>query len=179
MVMEYFGFLPSGSRMAWIEPGYTDPQVAHAARMTWDHAYDGAGNWPFNTAYASSFVGLDAFVTRLRSLEDLEQFIAAGIPVITSQAFRADELDGAGYDSAGHLLVVVGFTTTGDVVVNDPAAPSNEAVRRIYPRAQFEQVWLRTKRHTPSGAVASGSGGIAYVIKPFWRPLPAGGDGAW
>ncbi len=179
MVMEYFGFRPSRASMAWIEPAYTDPQVAHAARMTWDHSYDGAGNWPFNTAYAASFVGLDAFVTRLRSLEDLERLIAAGIPVITSQAFRDDELDDAGYGSAGHLFVVVGFTRTGDVIVNDPASPSNEAVRRIYPRAQVEQVWLRTKRHTPSGAVASGSGGVAYVIKPFWRPLPAGGDGSW
>ncbi len=179
MVMEYFGIGPSRDDMDWIEPGYTDPQVAHAARMTWDYAYQGAGNWPFNTAYAASFTGLEAFVTRLHSLDDLERLIAAGIPVVTSQSFQPSELDGAGYGTAGHLFVVVGFTEDGDVVVNDPASSSNEAVRRVYPREQFEQVWLRTKRHLADGSVAGGSGGIAYIIHPYDVPLPDGGDGSW
>ncbi|PSL06914.1 peptidase C39-like protein [Haloactinopolyspora alba] len=179
MVMEYFGAGPSSTEMDWIEPGYTDPQVAHAARVTWDHAYQGAGNWPFNTAYAASSGKLDAFVTRLRSLDDLERLIAAGIPVVTSQSFTADELDGAGYGTAGHLFVVVGFTADGDVVVNDPAADSNDSVRRVYPREQFERVWLRTQRRLADGSVAGGSGGIAYVIRPYDVPLPDGGHGSW
>ena len=41
--------------------------VDYAARHTFDYAYDGAGNWPFNTAYAARF-GLEGFVTRLRDL---------------------------------------------------------------------------------------------------------------
>jgi hypothetical protein len=178
MVLEHFGVGPTRQDMVWIEPGYTDPQVAHAARMTWDYAYGGAGNWPFNTAYAASF-GLDAFVTRLHSLADLERLIAAGIPVVTSQSFTEDELTGAGYGTAGHLFVVVGFTADGDVVVNDPAADSNDAVRRVYQREQFEQVWLRTRRTLPNGDTASGSGGIAYVIRPHDVALPDGGAGAW
>lgn len=35
--------------------------------MTWDYEYEGSGNWPFNTAYAGSFSGIDARVTRLHS----------------------------------------------------------------------------------------------------------------
>ncbi|TDE01288.1 peptidase C39 family protein [Jiangella asiatica] len=174
MVMEFYGVHPSDDDLDWIEPGYTDPQVAHAARSTWDYAYEGGGNWPFNTAYATSFGGLDGFVTRLRSLDDLERLIAAGIPVVTSQSFVRGELEGAGYDTSGHLFVVVGFTDDGDVIVNDPAAPSNDAVRRVYPREQFEQVWLRTRRQLPDGGTAGGSGGIAYVIRPVDADLPDG-----
>ncbi|WP_205856501.1 C39 family peptidase, partial [Phytoactinopolyspora endophytica] len=74
MVMEYFGAVPSRDDMAWIDAGYTDPQVAHAARMTWDNLLEGTGNWSFNTAYAATFPEVDAFVTRLRSLDDVERF---------------------------------------------------------------------------------------------------------
>jgi hypothetical protein len=61
---------------------------------------------------------------------------------------------------------VVGFTADGDVVVNDPASPSNDAVRHVYQREQFEQIWLRTKRINAKGGVSGASGGIAYLIKP-------------
>ncbi|PWW65674.1 C39 family peptidase [Actinokineospora spheciospongiae] len=163
MVVEYWGKRPSADDLAWVDPTYADRSVDHAARATYDHDYDGTGNWPFNTAYAASY-GLSAHVTRLRSLTELEAHIARGIPVVTSQSFRADELDGAGYGTAGHLMVVVGFTAEGDVIANDPASPDNAAVRHVYKRAQFENIWLRTKRYTASGAVAGGSGGIAYII---------------
>ena len=62
------GLGPSAADLAWIDPALADPCVDHAARFTFDAAYDGTGNWPFNTAYAAHF-GLDAFVTRLRSLQ--------------------------------------------------------------------------------------------------------------
>nr|WP_281353472.1 peptidase C39 family protein [Phytoactinopolyspora mesophila] len=181
MVMEYFGVVPPRGDMDWIEAGYTDPQVAHAARSTWDHAFEGAGNWSFNTAYAASFRQLDAYTTRLRSLDDIERFIDAGIPVVTSQSFAEDELDGAGYSTAGHLMVVTGFTDDGDVVVNDPAAVSNASVRRVYDREQFEQVWLRTQRPLAGGGIGAGPGGIVYIIKPYEHDLPdaAGPDESW
>ncbi|MFE9202611.1 peptidase C39 family protein [Micromonospora sp. NPDC007230] len=172
MVLEYYGKLPSTEDMSWITPGYTDPQVAYAARMTWDFEYEGAGNWPFNTAYAASFPGIDAKVTRLHSLDEVERFIKAGIPVITSQSFLGNELDGSNYGTSGHLFVIVGFTADGDVIVNDPASSSNDAVRNVYKRAQFEQIWLRTKRYRANGTVAGGSGGIAYLIKPTDRAWP-------
>ncbi|MBM7491997.1 hypothetical protein JOD64_003219 [Micromonospora luteifusca] len=172
MVVEYWGRKPSAADTSWVDPTYPDPTVNHAARMTYDYAYDGAGNWPFNTAYAASFPGLESRVTRLHSLDELERFIAAGIPVVTSQSFLASELDGANYGTSGHLFVVVGFTADGDVIVNDPASSSNDVVRNVYKRAQFEQIWLRTKRTNASGGVSGGSGGIAYLIKPTSKPWP-------
>ncbi|MFE9955974.1 C39 family peptidase [Micromonospora sp. NPDC005299] len=172
MVVEYWGRKPSAADTAWVDPSYADPTVDHAARMTYDYEYEGAGNWPFNTAYAASFPGLDARVTRMHSLDEVERFIKAGIPVITSQSFLASELDGANYGTSGHLFVIVGFTADGDVIVNDPASSSDDAVRNVYKREQFEEIWLRTKRHRANGTVASGSGGIAYLIKPTNRPWP-------
>ncbi|NYE48173.1 hypothetical protein HDA32_003293 [Spinactinospora alkalitolerans] len=157
MVVEYWGRSPSEEDLAWVAPGHADPTVDHAARRTYDHAYAGAGNWSFNVAYAATY-GLDAHVTRLRSLADVERLILRDVPVVTSQSFRADELDGAGYGTDGHIMVVVGFTEDGDVIANDPASSDNDAVRRVYPRAQFEDVWLRTTN--------GGSGGIAYIITP-------------
>ncbi|SIQ66159.1 C39 family peptidase [Micromonospora avicenniae] len=172
MVIEYWGRKPSEADTAWVDPTYPDPTVNHAARMTFDYAYDGAGNWPFNTAYAASFTGLEGRVTRLHSLDEVERFIAAGIPVVTSQSFLASELDGANYGTSGHLFVVVGFTADGDVIVNDPASSSNEVVRNVYQREQFEQIWLRTKRINASGGVSGGSGGVAYLIKPVDKAWP-------
>ncbi|MGH3877499.1 MAG: C39 family peptidase [Actinophytocola sp.] len=173
MVVEYWGRGPKADDLAWVDPSFADPSVDHAARFTYDKDYDGTGNWPFNTAYAASF-GLAAHVTRLGSLAELERYILAGVPVITSQSFLESELDGAGYGTAGHLMVVVGFTADGDVIANDPASSSNDAVRNVYQREQFENIWLRTKRYDADGDVASGSGGIAYVIAPVDKKLPRG-----
>ncbi|WP_151774914.1 peptidase C39 family protein [Streptomyces abyssomicinicus] len=172
MIIEYWGRKPTAEQLAWVNPEFADPQVCHAARFTYDHQYQGCGNWPFNAAYAATYPGLQGVVTRLGSLTDLETLIAAGIPVITSQSFLASELTGAGYGTSGHLMTVIGFTADGDVVANDPASPSNEAVRRVYQRREWENIWLRTKRYNASGKVASGTGGVCYLYFPA-HPTPA------
>jgi hypothetical protein len=159
MVMRYFGKGPTASDYAWTS--YQDGYVDHAARYTFDYAYDGTGNWPFNTAYAARH-SLDAFVTRLYTLRDAEAFINAGIPLVASIAFGKGELDGAPISSTpGHLVVIRGFTSAGNVIVNDPAASTNSTVRRVYNRAQFEKAWQR------------GSGGVVYVIRPASQALPS------
>lgn len=162
MVLDYWNAGPTDAETAWVDPTDADPQVDHAARFVYDYNYQGAGNWPFNTAYAGTR-GLEAFVTRLRSLQEAEQFIKAGIPLVVSLSFKKSELDGAGYGTNGHLLVIVGFDENGDVVVNDPAShliPSNDEVRVTYDREQFESAWV------------GHSGGISYVIHPESTPLP-------
>ncbi|MFI1283363.1 peptidase C39 family protein [Streptomyces sp. NPDC020858] len=166
MVVEFWGRKASATALTWVKPGYSDPQICHAARSTYDAAYKGCGNWPFNAAYAATYRELAGVVTRLTSLTDLETLVRAGIPVITSQSFRREELTGAGYGTAGHLMTVVGFTAAGDVIANDPHAPDNPAVRRVYKRAEWETIWLRTKRTATAGKVTSGSGGICYLYVP-------------
>ena len=161
MVLAYWGTGPTPADIAWVAPP-VDAVVDHAARQVFDYAYDAAGNWPFNTAYAARF-GLVAFVTRLRSLTEAEAFVAAGIPLVASVSFHESELTGAGYSTGGHLLVIRGFTREGDVVVNDPAShlvADNAQVRAVYGRAELEAAWMR------------GSGGIVYVIHPRAVPLP-------
>lgn len=162
MVLGYYRKLPPARSYAWVPSGHPNPFVDHAARQVFDHAYDGAGNWPFNTAYAAPLAG-KAFVTRLRSMREAEKLILAGIPVVISIAFGRGELSGAPISSSnGHLLVVVGFGRSGNVMVNDPAAPGNGSVRRTYSRAQLERAWL------------DASGGLAYVIHDAAHPLPGG-----
>ncbi|WP_238384731.1 peptidase C39 family protein [Segeticoccus rhizosphaerae] len=161
MVVDYFHKGPNSQEMSWVDPSYADPQVDFTARNVFDYTYDGTGNWPFNTAYASTR-GLNSFVTRLRSLTEAEQFIKAGIPLVVSLSFSKDDLDGAGYGTNGHLMVLVGFDKTGNVVVNDPAShliPSNDQVRFTYDRKQFENAW-------------SHSGKTVYVNYPRSKTLP-------
>jgi len=165
MVVEFWARGPSADDLAWVDPSYADPSVDFAARSTYDAAYRGTGNWPFNAAYAAHF-GLETFVTQLRSLAEAEQFIRAGIPLVGSIAARPGELHGFLFSggTSGHLVVIVGFDAAGNPIVNDSAAWSDATVRRVYDRAEFERVWLR------------GSGGTVYVIHPpevAFPPPPA------
>ena len=166
MILAYWGRKPSAEDLEWVNPDYADPQVCHAARHTFDYQYDGCGNWPFNAAYAATYRNMESVVTRLSSLSDVEKLVAAGIPVITSQSFIESELDGAGYGTAGHLMTVVGFTEEGDIIANDPASDDNDAVRHVYKRRQWENIWLRTKRKDADGKVKSGTGGVCYLYFP-------------
>ncbi|WP_045862528.1 peptidase C39 family protein [Streptomyces sp. WMMB 714] len=166
MIIEYWGRKPSAKDLEWVDPSYEDPQVCHAARHAFDYQYEGCGNWPFNAAYAATYRDMEGVVTRLESLTDAERLVAAGIPLITSQSFIESELDGAGYGTAGHLMTVVGFTDDGDVIANDPASEDNDAVRNVYKRRQWENIWLRTKRKDADGKVKSGTGGVCYLYFP-------------
>jgi hypothetical protein len=159
MVLSHAGTLPPTT-----DTGSVD--VARVAAEVADPAY-GAGNWPFNTAWAATLTG-HAFVTRLRDLRDAERFIDAGIPLVASVAYPSGALRGAptrGTD--GHLVVIRGFTADGRVVTNDPASPTQRRVRRTYDRGEFERAWLR------------GSGGLVYVIHRDDQVLPPGGRAAW
>jgi Peptidase_C39 like family len=160
MALGFWDRWPRRRQYAWVPDGHRAPEVDFAARSVYDHGYRGAGNWPFNTAYANRF-RTDSFVTRLRSLREAERFIKAGIPLVASVSFGPGELDGAPISSTGgHVLVVRGFTADGRVIVNDPAASRNRGVRRVYRRGQFADAWV------------GGSGGLVYVIRPQGRALP-------
>jgi hypothetical protein len=144
MVLGFWGFMP----------GPCEPRVRLAVEGVYDWIYDGHGNWPFNTAYAATF-GLDAYVARFTSLDQVEPWVAAGAPVVASLAWGKGDLTGAPIpSSSGHLMVIVGFDGQGNPIVNDPAAASDDEVRRTYQRSEFEALWL------------SQSGGTVYLIFP-------------
>ncbi len=132
----------------------TNVSVPAAARGIFDRVYGGTGNWAFNAAYAGE-LGYSAYITRLPSLAAAEEFTARGQPLAVSLGWKRGELPGAPLPtSEGHLMVLVGFDAAGNPVLNDPAAPNDASVRRTYPRAQFERLWL------------GHSGGLSYVIEP-------------
>jgi peptidase C39-like protein len=142
------------------DTGTCAPRVRAAVEGVFDWIYDGHGNWPFNTAYAATH-GLEGYVARFTSLADAEPWIAAGVPVVISYAWKKSALDGAPIASSnGHLAVLVGFDGAGNPIVNDPAAATDGDVRRTYNRAQLETQWLET------------SGGTVYLIYPPGLAVP-------
>jgi hypothetical protein len=168
MIVEYWGKGPSQHDIDSLPPnkpfddhGRKDGSVDWAAIHTYDRNYDGTGNWPFNAAYAAHY-GLDGTVRQYDTLQSLEYWVRRGVPSVVSIAWnnRAHNphlhLDGADITSTGgHLIVVRGFTRSGDVIANDPASPNNKAVRHVYRRDQFEFLWLHA------------SAGVVYLIKPY------------
>ena len=139
-----------------------DHDVPEVEANVWDSVYKGAGNWPFNVAYSGSFPGMRAYVARFGGIDDLEKWIASGLPLACSVSL--DMLKGKPTGGSGHLIVLVGFTKDGDPVVNDPAWRG--AVRRTYKRADFERAWLYSKR-------------TVYVVHPESMKPPEGGEGRW
>jgi hypothetical protein len=135
--------------------------VRHAVDGVFDWIYDGHGNWPFNTAYAAAN-GFEGYVARFESLAQLESWIAAGVPVVISYAWKKSQLTGAPIPSSnGHLAVLVGFDVDGHPVLDDPAAAADADVRRVVDRTELESLWLET------------SGGTAYLMYPPGHAVPA------
>jgi hypothetical protein len=134
--------------------GPCEPAVRAAVAGIYDWIYDGTGNWPFNTAYAATY-GLQGSVRRLSSMDEIETWVAQGVPVAISFSWGKGQLGGAAVNSsAGHLSVIVGFDSQGSPIVNDPAADSDGEVQRTYLRSELEPLWLEN------------SGGTVYLIKP-------------
>ena len=141
-------------------PGTIEERVRRTVAGVYDPGSDGHGNWPFNTAFAAT-EGMEATVARFTSLNDVEAWLAAGVPVVFSWAWRQGEIAGAATPSSdGHLAVIVGFDAAGNPIVNDPAAATDEDVRRTYDRTELETAWLEA------------SGGTVYLIHPPGHPVP-------
>jgi hypothetical protein len=156
---------PTPSEYQWVldglnDPNHNDPWVDYTARAVYDYHYNGAGNWPFNTAYAASR-GLVGDVTALHDLAEAEIFIRDyHIPLVASVAWNSNKLTGGIKSTNGHLLVIGGFTGDGNVIAYDPASVDDASVRHIYDREQFERAWIPA------------SGGIVYLIRPVGWPTP-------
>jgi hypothetical protein len=146
------------------ELNHSVPETAHAIA---DGRRADTGNWPFNTAYAGHYPGMKAYVTRLGGIAELEDWIAAGIPVIISVSSYLGSDRTSGPDS-GHLIVCVGFTDTGDVVTNDPGVSvrRNVRARRVFAREKVANAWKKSKN-------------AVYLIYPETAKVPVNRLGHW
>jgi hypothetical protein len=98
---------------------------------------------------------MEGYVVRFTSLAQAEPWIAAGVPVVMSIAWKKGDITDSTIPSTnGHLLVLVGFDASGNPIINDPAAATDATVRVKYLRSEFEPLWL------------SSSGGTVYLIYP-------------
>lgn len=130
MVLEYYGH---------------DIKTEEVAARVIDNEVDIYGNWSYNVSYAGS-KGLDAYVQRFNSVDEIKKKIADGIPVIASIKTKSETtLVGAPQTyPSGHLIVIRGFKIKDGeeyIIVNDPASPDLENVRREYELSGFENAW--------------------------------------
>jgi hypothetical protein len=153
MIMAYWGEQLHRSELNY--------DVREAARRVNDPEWPGTGNWAFNVAFAGAHAGMRAYVTRLSDVSELEEWIERGVPVAVSVSYSA--LRGEPNPDSGHLVVCIGFTEAGDVLVNDPG---RSQVRQVYTRANLVKAW----RHSEN---------TVYLIYPENQPTPLDRFGHW
>lgn len=141
-IMEYFG---------------RKVKTSELASIAYDRRNDMYGMWWKACASASLF-GFRSEVRHFRSLDDAYSLIADGIPVAACIAFGDDELEGsATVASDGHVIVIAGFDSDGNVICYDGAFRRKEDGIVAYDRDEFEKAWLVN------------GGGVGYVIRPDER----------
>jgi hypothetical protein len=136
MVMSYFG---------------VDRPTSENALAIYDEEHDMFGNWGRAVQRAGS-LGLDAWLQRFRNWDQVKAMIARGQPVVAGIKFKPGEFPSALYkETAGHLIVIRGFTKSGDPIVNDPA-DRNKGNGVVYKADELGRAWF-------------GCGGVGYVIR--------------
>jgi hypothetical protein len=106
-------------------------------------------------------------VSRLEHLSELEELVRAGIAPILSVSFN--RLNGrSGAAGTGHLVVLIGFDSHGDAVLNDPWAFGKAAgqVRRTVPGRDLLRAWAHSRN-------------TVYVIHPEGWPMPPSRESHW
>ena len=137
--------------------------VPFLVKEIYDPVWKGTGNWALNMAYAGAYPGMRACISRFTDVAEIEDWIAAGLPLGLSVCF--DRLAGKeGGPPNGHLVVCLGFTKDGDPVLNDPARLHH--VHRVVPRKNLISAWS-TSRNT------------VYLIYPESAKLPRDRFGHW
>ena len=108
-----------------------------------------------------------AYITRFGGISELEDWIVAGIPVIISAPFHL-LAPGRKDTGSGHVVTVIGFTETGDVVINDPATnlEKGQKIRHIYDRENVITAWAKSKN-------------TVYLVYPESAKIPQNRFGHW
>lgn len=111
------------------------------------------GNWP-RAAQTLHRFGLRAYVAQIRSFEEIQPFIARGVPLVASiKAFEGDLVSAPYKQVPGHILVIIGVDKDDTVWVNDPYNPDGKAGPRLWTRKEIEKVLI-------------GRGGVVIVAEP-------------
>jgi hypothetical protein len=142
---------PTSTSMVMAYQGVDVPTV-ESALTVYDPEYDLFGNWNRAVQFAGS-MGLDAWLERFSSMDDVRARIAQGQPVIASIRFGAGEFPSNVMDeTAGHLIVIRGFNDAGNAIVNDPAS-KDQGDGIVYNADELARAWF------------GGAGGVAYIIR--------------
>jgi hypothetical protein len=139
-------------------------EVIDVANAAYDQENNLYGNWPRNVQAAFER-GLPARIERFGSLRDVYRTLHSGSLIIASIVAKPGELRNAPYkDTDGHLIVIRGYNSRGDLLVLDPAVSTPELGSLTYAREDMVRVWLLNRR------------GTAYVLWPSTptpTPVPA------
>jgi hypothetical protein len=131
---------PTSVTMVMAYCGVDRPVVENALAI-WDNEHAMFGNWGRAVARAGE-LGLDGWLTRFRSWDQVKQQIAAGQPVVASIRFKKGTFPSAVLPStSGHLIVIRGFTAGGDVIVNDPAS-REKGNGAVYRAEELGRAWF-------------------------------------
>ena len=139
-----------------------DRPVPEIQAAIYDETWKGTGNWPFNTAYAGSFPNMRACVTRFSDVSEIEEWVACGLPVALSVCYN--KLRGKEGEPSGHLVVCVGFSKSGDPIINDPGTSRN--VRKRFKRKNLISAWAHSRN-------------TVYLVYPVNAKLPVDRFGHW
>ena len=132
----------SPTALAMIMPLYAPyPPWPLTVRGCFDPITRAYGSWPQAIHWAAAH-GILGAVEVLWEWETVARILAAGVPVVTSVNFAANQLSGAPMAStSGHLMVLYGVLGS-QVLVADPAAATHDTVLRRYDLEQFNHAWL-------------------------------------
>jgi hypothetical protein len=118
-----------------------------------DPEYEIWGGWPKSAQTLYSF-GFRAYVTQIRSFEEIKSYIARGIPLIISIRAKKGELPSTPYHEVeAHVLVISGLTEDGHVWVEDPYNTDGKKGSRLWTRTEIEKTLI-------------GTGGVVVIAEP-------------
>ena len=127
-----------------------DSKLANVVALAYNVENDMYGVWPANI-WAASRWGVLGYVASFSNWNSVALMLKRNIPIVASIKYKKGELTNAAIEeTSGHLVTIRGLQDKW-VLVNDPAAPSNETVKRKYRLDEFTEVWMKR-------------GGIGYIL---------------
>jgi hypothetical protein len=142
---------PTSVGMVMAYRGVDKPPL-DVAQAIYDNDNDLFGNWGRAVCYPST-LGLDTYLTRFSSMDEARAMVAQGQPVIASIRFKRGEFpSNVSQSSNGHLIVIRGFTSEGDPIVNDPAS-KDRGNGVVYKADELARAWFES------------ASGVAYIIR--------------